>query len=326
MFTFFFCMTTVAATDFFHETFEDRTKWVDSTTRTDEDKMASMILTDDNQMKTGEKARFYTMFARMDQPVEQQARDFVLEYTVQLENTDFKCGGAYLKLLETDDELSTLNHETPYKLMFGPDFSCDSNSKVHAIINETQWSILPSASVLSDGLEHTFTLVLRPDNSFSYYVDHEEVNDGDIEDFWPLLEPKQIPDPTISKPTDWPSPTILDVNHIKPDGYDDIPQTVVDLGAVQPADWDDGLWEPPTIPNADYKGPWRQRSIPNPNYDGPWVHPQIPNTNYVPNLSIYNQMSGANVIGFELWNFDSGILFDNIIVSDDSSHLKQTEM
>ena len=108
MFTFFFCMTTVAATDFFHETFEDRTKWVDSTTRADEDKMASMILTDDNQMKTGEKARFYTMFARMDQPVEQQARDFVLEYTVQLENTDFKCGGAYLKLLETDAELSTL--------------------------------------------------------------------------------------------------------------------------------------------------------------------------------------------------------------------------
>jgi len=30
-------------------------------------------------------------------------------------------------------------------------------------------------------------------------------------------------------------------------------------------------------------------------------------------------VSGANVIGFELWNFDSGVSFDKIIVSDEWS-------
>jgi calreticulin len=91
---------------------------------------------------------------------------------------------------------------------------------------------------------------------------------------------------------------------------------------MKPDDWDDDEddgWEPAEIPNPAYKGPWTQRKIPNPVYNGPWVHPKIPNPEYVPNTTIYKQVSGANVIGFELWNFDSGVLFDNIIVSDEWS-------
>lgn len=327
MFALLLLVSTAAATQFFQETFDNLDKWVESETRAEDDKMGSMVVTN-NKLNVSEKARFYTMFAPMDTVV-QKGKDFVLEYSVQLENTEFKCGGAYLKLFRTDTDLATINHETPYTLMFGPDFSCDSNSKVHAIFGEAQWSVLPDAAVLADGLEHTFTLVLRPDNSFSYYVDHEELHDGDIEETWPLLEPKQIDDPAESKPDDWPVPTILDVGHVKPEGYDDISESVMDLSAVVPDDWDeeeDGLWEPPSVPNPDYNGPWRQRSISNPAYSGPWVHPKIPNPEYVPDESIYDRMTGTNVIGFEIWNFDSGILFDNILVSDDASHIKPQEM
>ena len=322
MFKLLVLITSAYATTFFSETFENDSKWVESSTRHDEDKMGSFILTEDQKLKTNTDARFYTMFASMDNPVKQDDRDFVVQYSIKLDNTDFKCGGAYLKLLETDDELEIINHETPYKLMFGPDFSCDSSSKVHAIFTDTQWSVKTDAAILKDGEEHTFALVIRPDNTYSYYVDNAELHSGDFEDAWPLLEPRKIDDPNESKPKDWPLPTMLDINDVKPEGYDNIPKTLVDFESMKPEDWDeeeDGMWEPSEMQNPDYTGPWTQRKIPNPDYDGPWVHPTIENPDYVSNATVYNQVSGANVVGFELWNFDSGVLFDNIIVSDEWS-------
>ena len=107
--------STVFAKTFFSETFENNSKWVESDTRHDEDKMGTFEITDDQKLKTGEKARFYTMSAPLDQPVDQDGRNFVLEYDIRLENKDFKCGGAYLKLIETEAALETINHETPYK-------------------------------------------------------------------------------------------------------------------------------------------------------------------------------------------------------------------
>lgn len=311
-----FLLTTAAATDFFHETFENDSAWTESTTRSDYEKMGSFSVTEDGELKTTEKARFYTSFAPMSRSIEQHESDFVVQYSVRLDNVDFKCGGGYLKLMEYNEDISEINHETPYKLMFGPDFSCDGASKVHAIFGAVDWYETPSAEILSDGKEHTFTLMLRSDNTYSYYVDHEEIHGGKIEEAWALNNPQQIKDPTISKPNDWPLPTILDMSHVKPDGYDELPLTVVDFTAVKPDDWDDGIWEPPNIPNPSYHGPWQQRSIPNPQYIKPWSHPTISNPEYVHNATLYNQFSGVNVIGFELWNFDAGIVFDNIRVSD----------
>lgn len=43
----------------------------------------------------------------------------------------------------------------------------------------------------------------------------------------------------------------------KPEGYDNIPEFIVDQDATKPDDWDeeeDGEWEAPKIKNPDYKG------------------------------------------------------------------------
>lgn len=327
----FLLLTSATGTSYFLEPFNDIDRWVDSTTRADPEKMGEFEVTDDLKLKTGQDARFYTMFAPLDVTVDQKDKDFVLQYSIQLKNTDFKCGGSYLKLLQYDGDLEDIDHETPYQLMFGPDHSCNSKSKVHAIFNETSWSKTETADILSDGDTHTFSLVIHPNNSYEYYVDGEEIVAGDIEDAWPLLEPRQIKDPDVNKPSNWPVAEILDKSHVKPEGYDDIPQMMVDLGASHPDAWDseeDGVWEPPEIPNPEYKGPWHQRRIPNPEYKGEWEHPLISNPDYVANATIYQQVHGANVIGFELWNFDSGVLFDDIVVSDDVSdvHRENTEM
>lgn len=48
-----------------------------------------------------------------------------------------------------------------------------------------------------------------------------------------------------------------------------MPKTIPDASATKPEDWDDsedGEWEPPAMPNPEYKGEWRPKMIDNPNY------------------------------------------------------------
>merc|ERR1712150_332800 len=106
----------------------------------------------------------------------------------------------------------------------------------------------------------------------------------------------------------------------KPEGYDDIPEEIVDPDATKPDDWDDeddGEWEPPMIDNPEYKGPWTPTMIDNPDYKGPWVHPQIENPDYEYDEKMYAVCpDGCSHVGFELWQVKSGTIFDDIIVTD----------
>ena len=57
---------------------------------------------------------------------------------------------------------------------------------------------------------------------------------------------------------------IADPESVKPEGYDDIPITIVDPNAEKPQDWDDdmdGDWEAPKIANPEYKGPWKAKVL-----------------------------------------------------------------
>lgn len=72
-----------------------------------------------------------------------------------------------------------------------------------------------------------------------------------------------VQDPKAVKPVDWDErEKIEDPTDKKPAGWDDIPATIVDPDAKKPDDWsdeDDGDWEPPTIPNPEYKGEWKAK-------------------------------------------------------------------
>lgn len=80
----------------------------------------------------------------------------------------------------------------------------------------------------------------------------------------PLLTPRAaLPapapqDPEASKPEDWDEREMIpDPEDVKPSGWDDIPANIADPEAKKPEDWDDeddGEWEPPVIPNPEYKG------------------------------------------------------------------------
>jgi len=231
------------------------------------------------------------------------------------------CGGAYVKLHPKGLDQVNYDGESAYNVMFGPD-QCGGTKRVHAILAREGTNHLTNKQIYpeTDLFTHSYTLILRPDNSYEVLVDGESKAKGPIEDDWSILAPKKIQDPTKSKPADWQdSKYIDDPEDNKPEGYDEIPKEIVDPEASKPEDWDDELdgdWEAPKVPNPEFKGPWRPKQIENPKYQGEWVHPMIDNPDYKPADDLYKYDSFA-FVGLELWQVKAGSIFDNFLVTDD---------
>uniref|UniRef100_A0A914ZB94 Calnexin n=1 Tax=Panagrolaimus superbus TaxID=310955 RepID=A0A914ZB94_9BILA len=153
-----------------------------------------------------------------------------------------------------------------------------------------------------------------------------------------------IVDPEAVKPENWDETQpkeIVDENAVIPSDWNEDEEPLIpDPKAKQPEDWDtelDGQWEAklidnpacagisgcgkwsaPMIPNPEYKGKWIPPKISNPEYKGKWTPKMIENPNYYePNP--YKQLEKITAIGFELWTMSSGIIFDNILITDDEN-------
>lgn len=162
-----------------------------------------------------------------------------------------------------------------------------------------------------DKQPHLYTLIVRPDNSYTIRVDHRVVNEGTLlADFQPAVNPdaeidddtdrkpadwderEKIADPESHKPEDWNEDEpaqIVDTTATRPDGWlENEEELVPDAEATKPDDWDtdmDGEWEPPLVANplcekAIGCGLWQPPQIPNPAYKGKWYAPLIDNPNY----------------------------------------------
>uniref|UniRef100_A0A2A4K368 Calnexin n=1 Tax=Heliothis virescens TaxID=7102 RepID=A0A2A4K368_HELVI len=283
------------------------------------------IFKDDLGLVLTTEAKHAAISTLLDKPFEFKDKPFIVQYEVTMQEGQ-NCGGAYIKLLSrgtnTKADLRKFYDQTPYTIMFGPD-KCGNDNKLHFIFRhknpkngtiEEKHSKKPSQrldDIYKDKEPHLYTLVVRPDNTFSIQIDNKEVNSGSLlDDFTPPVNPpEEIDDPNDKKPEDWderekivdPSATkpedwdedapaqIVDPNAVKPDGWlDDEPEMIPDPEAKKPEDWDeemDGEWEAPLIDNpkcaaAAGCGEWKAPNIPNPNYKGIWRAPLITNPNY----------------------------------------------
>lgn len=320
-------LTAVHASVYFHEEFKSMDHWTQSKHRDDYGKVeisAGNFYADAEKSKglrLTQDARFYSISTALPTPVTNDKKDLVVSFSVKHEQ-DLKCGGGYIKLLPAMDA-EKFHGETKYWLMFGPD-RCGSTNKVHIIFHyggkNHEWK--ESVRFPEDKLTHVYTLHVRPDNTYEFYLDGESKVKGALEEGWGMLPLKEIVDPADSTPpSDWVHDAEMDdPADQKPDDWVDEPPMIPDPSAKKPDDWDDaedGEWEPTSIANPAYKGPWRPRRIPNPAYKGPWTPRMIPNPEYKPDDTLYRAPEPLAHVGIDVWMVEAGSIFKDIIIGDD---------
>ncbi|KAB5559118.1 hypothetical protein PHYPO_G00025310 [Pangasianodon hypophthalmus] len=320
---------TVDATVYFKEQFLDgdgfKSRWVESKHKSDYGQWklsAGKFYGDaelDKGLQTSQDARFYALSSRFD-PFSNEGKPLVIQFTVKHEQK-IDCGGGYVKIFPADLDQAEMHGESQYYIMFGPDICGYSTKKVHVIFNYKGQNHLIKKDIRckDDEFTNLYTLILRPDQTYEVKINNEKVESGSLEEDWDFLPPKKIKDPEAKKPEDWDDRAkIDDPEDTKPEDWDK-PENIPDPDAKKPDDWDedmDGEWEPPMIPNPEYKGEWKPKQINNPNYKGTWEHPEIDNPDYTPDNSVY-KYDNIGVIGLDLWQVKSGTIFDNFLITDD---------
>jgi len=324
---------------YFKETFSDaawRDRWVDSTWKGAEamgewEWSAGEWFADEEVnkgMMTKDKARFYAISSKLDEPFTNKDKDLVVQFSVKNEKRQNSfCGGGYIKLLPSNTDQESFGGDSPYHIMFGPDLCGYDVSRVHLIFNYNGENLLKNEDIKleyndKNEFTHLYTLHVRPDNSYTVYLDQVEKSTGTLPEGW-AFPSKEIDDPEDKKPADWVDEKMMvDPEDKKPEGWDDIPAQIVDPAASKPEDWDDeddGEWEAPMIDNPEFKGEWKPKMIENPDYKGEWTAKQIANPDYDPNVYAYDDIG---MVGFELWVVDNGSVFDNIFIGDDLEEAK----
>ncbi|XP_051985438.1 calreticulin-like [Xyrauchen texanus] len=320
---------TVNATVFFQEQFLDgdawKSRWVNSEHKSEYGQFkltAGNFYGDaekDQGLQTSQDARFYATSARFE-PFSNEGKSLVIQFTVKHEQK-IDCGGGYVKIFPADLNQAEMHGDSQYYIMFGPDICGYSTKKVHVIFNYKGKNHLINKEIKckDDELTHLYTLILNPDQTYEVKIDNDKVESGSLEEDWDFLPAKKIKDPSAKKPEDWDDRArIDDETDTKPADWDK-PENIPDPDAKKPEDWDedmDGEWEPPMIPNPEYKGEWKPKQIDNPNYKGVWVHPEIDNPEYAADDQIY-KFDNVGVIGLDLWQVKSGTIFDNFFITDD---------
>nr|XP_043638954.1 calnexin homolog [Erigeron canadensis] len=224
-----------------------------------------------------------------------------------------------------------------HHLKFPPSVPSDKLTHVYTAILKPDNEVI----IMVDGEEKKKANFLSSDDFEPALIPPKTIPDPEDQKPEDWDERAQIPDPEAKKPEDWDEDApmeILDEEAEKPEGWlEDEPEEVDDPEAVKPEDWDDeedGEWEAPKIDNPKcesapgcgewrrplkrnpaYKGKWSAPLIENPAYKGIWEPRQIPNPDYFELESPDFEPIAA--IGIEIWTMQDGILFDNILITND---------
>lgn len=272
---------------------------------------------------TQDGRQFYGIYSKFSEALhfsnEENGKDFVIQYELKLQES-ISCSGAYLKLPRVSPELdlTVMDNETPYTVMFGVDKCGSDTNKVHFILQfqnplSGEWEEKHATDVPLPKLDkktHLYTLLINRDNSYEIFIDKKSAKKGFLlTSMNPSIQPPaMIPDPSDSKPHDWVDDEkmtdpddkkpedwdedqprkIADPKAIKPVKWDEnAPRQIPDPTAVKPDDWDDeedGEWEAPLIDNPVCEnpgcGPWSAPMIANPKFKGKWSARKIPNPAY----------------------------------------------
>jgi calnexin len=256
-------------------------------------------------------------------PLNLRNQTLIVQFEVRHTNR-WECAGAYIKLF-TDPALDpmTLSNETEYAILFGPDKCSDTGNILfifkHPDLRTGEWEakkmnfptdpVAEFYQVKQEKINHLYTLIMRPDQSYEILVDNEPSRNGTLfHDFTPSVNPPQtFDDPTDEKPLDWAEEEFIrDPTATKPADWDlggpeyivdpekrdpppgwllREPRFIRDPNSKPPDDWNEdmhGEWEAPPVANPACKvapgcGEYEPPMIENPNWKGEWRPPLIKN-------------------------------------------------
>jgi len=183
----FACVGLVLGEVYFKETFDTdpftNNRWVPSKWKKDSGEAGDWewgtgrwtAYNDRKGIRTTEDARFYAVTSKLSKPFDNTGKPLVFQFKVKHEQK-IDCGGGYAKLLPKDVDVENFNGDTPYTIMFGPDICGYSTKKVHSIFNHNGENLLKKSDVScpDDEYTHTYTLIVKPDNTYEIHVDGEK--------------------------------------------------------------------------------------------------------------------------------------------------------
>jgi calreticulin len=87
--------------------------------------------------------------------------------------------------------------------MFGPDLCGTDTKKLHVILayNGQTYPIKKDLKCETDQLTHVYTLIIKPDATYSVLVDNKEREAGSLYTDWDMLPPRKIKDVNAKKVT-----------------------------------------------------------------------------------------------------------------------------
>ena len=118
--------------------------------------------------------------------------------------------------------------------MFGSDLCGYDVSRIHVIFNYKGENLLKKDDIKLEYADkneftHMYTLILKADDTYEVLFDGESKSSGDLGGLWDFPA-RKIADPDDKKPADWvDEQQIPDPDVSKPEGYDNVPEKIVDL-------------------------------------------------------------------------------------------------
>nr|XP_013001958.1 calreticulin-3 isoform X2 [Cavia porcellus]XP_013001959.1 calreticulin-3 isoform X2 [Cavia porcellus] len=222
------------------------------------------------------------------------------------------CGGGYVKLFPADLDPRTLNSQSPYYIMFGPDICGFDFKKVHVILqfkNEYHAN-KKTIKCKVDGFTHLYTLILRPDLTYEVKIDGQSTELGSIEHDWHLTSLRKTAAMVVA--------AAADTDQGRARTAQDWKKHFLDARANKPSDWNSELdrdWPGPMLQKPPYQDGLKPEGI-NPDI---WLHEKMSSTSYLAQYDL-SEFENIGAIGLELWQVRSGTIFDNFLLTDDEAY------
>ncbi|EDO15758.1 hypothetical protein Kpol_1049p16 [Vanderwaltozyma polyspora DSM 70294] len=247
-------------------------------------------LSGDKGLVTYHEGSFAMIGRQLDSPIRFEAKDkLVLQYELKVQ-TQFECGGAFIKLLPKVNESDFKNYgdddSAVLELLFGPDNCQPYTDEIHFGIRKTNpiskkndlmfLEHAPVSKLGDDTLSHLYTLIIDgKTNDFEIRYDGNVVIASNLLKEGEFVPPfgghKMIPNPKSVKPKDWDDRKVIpDYDQKKPEDWDDR-EYIPDPDAKKPESWDESIPEFISEPDRSQPSWWDEET------DGEWVAPFIPN-------------------------------------------------